>query len=240
MTNMQAQCLPVYGAECEASILEQEATEVDKTLCAEDLTRSTIVPALPKDRRALLEHGVLPPGSSAKDRFCVMCLVKRGSPRLLPCCLCHNWCHTSCSYQAHLGRVCPCHVQILDPRRKIIVLRHPYREDCVVRAQIIRISSEMWQIGCCEMTASWLNLLFEKHAWLSTGLVWMHGASKSGVKGVFEGSGPDGLESRPTINFFKQWEVGAHLPKLVNARNYFFPKSLVVPIPGCMHLGHCH
>ena len=102
-------------------------------LCAEDLTRSTIVPALPEeDRRVLLEHGVLPPNSSAKDRFCVMCPVKRGSLRLIPCCLCHSWCHVSCSYQTNLGRVCPCHVQILDPGKKIIVLRHPYHEDCVV------------------------------------------------------------------------------------------------------------
>ena len=37
------------------------------------------------------------------------------------------------------------------------------------------------------------------------------------------------LESRPTINLFEQWEEGAHLPKLVNARDYSFPKSLVVP-----------
>ena len=58
----------------------------------------------------------------------IMCPVRRGSPKLLPCCLCYNWCHPGCSYQTHLGRVCPCHVQILDPRRKIIVLKHPYHE----------------------------------------------------------------------------------------------------------------
>ena len=57
----------------------------------------------------------------------------------------------------------------------------------------------------------------------------MNGASESASKGVFEESGPDGLESRPTINLFEQWEEGAHSPKLVNARNYSFPKSLVVP-----------
>ena len=78
------------------------------------------------------EDGVIPPESSARDRFCVMCPVERGSPRLLPCCLCHNWSHIGCSYQTHLGRVCPCHVQILDPRRKIVVLTHPYHEDYMV------------------------------------------------------------------------------------------------------------
>ena len=105
-------------------------------LCAEDMTKSAIVPNLPEEeRRDLMEHGILPQESSTKDRFCVMCPVKRGSPRLhekLPCCLCYNWCHICCSYQTHLGRVCPYHVQILDLKRKIIVLRHPYHEDCVV------------------------------------------------------------------------------------------------------------
>ena len=57
----------------------------------------------------------------------------------------------------------------------------------------------------------------------------MNGASVSGPKGVFEESRPDGLESRPTINLFEQWEEGARLPKLVNARDYSFPESLVVP-----------
>ena len=77
--------------------------------------------------------------------------------------------------------------------------------------------------------ASWLNLLLEKRVWLSAGLVWMNGASVSGARGVFEESHPDGLESRPTINLFEQWEEGAHVPKLVNARDFSFPKSLVVP-----------
>ena len=46
---------------------------------------------------------------------------------------------------------------------------------------------------------------------------------------MFEESGPTGLEPRPTINLFEQWEEGAHLPKLVSARNYSFPKRLVIP-----------
>ena len=75
----------------------------------------------------------------------------------------------------------------------------------------------------------WANLLLEKHAWLSAGLVWMHVASDSVTKGVYEDSGPDGLESRPTISLFEPWESGSHLFKLVVGRNYTFPKSLVVP-----------
>ena len=63
----------------------------------------------------------------------------------------------------------------------------------------------------------------------SAGLVWMHGASDSGIKGVFDELGPEGLESRPTISLFELWEYGSYLPKLVIARNYSFPKSLIVP-----------
>ena len=175
------------------------------------------MPNLPEEeRRALLEHGILPLESSAKDRFCVMCPVKRGPPRLLPCCLCYNWCHIGCSYQTHLGRVCPCHVQILDPKRKIIVLRHPYHEDYVAlptrnttRPDTKSIEREVEYRTCQDDTslsrwgpASWLNLLLEKHAWLSAGLIWMNCASVSGPKGLFEEARPDGLESRPTINLF--------------------------------------
>ena len=36
-------------------------------------------------------------------------------------------------------------------------------------------------------------------------------------------------DPRPTISLFEQWEEGAHMPKVANARDYSFPKSLVVP-----------
>ena len=212
-------------------------------LCAEDTIKKAIVPSLPdEEREDLLVRGILPRESSARDRHCVMCPVKRGSPRLLPCCLCYDWCHIACSYQTHLGRVCPCHVQLLDPKRKIMELRHPYHEDYVVlptrnttrtdyksiarevvyRSQPDDSSLSRWS------PASWLNTLLEKHAWLSTGLVWVPGASMSADSGVFEK--PQLVtESRPTINLFELWEVGSHTPNLVNARDYSFPKPLVVP-----------
>ena len=101
--------------------------------CAEDMTKNVIVQYLPDEERDdLLIRGILLQESSARDRHCIMCPVRRGSPKLLPCCLCYTWCHAGCSYQTQLGRVCPCHVQILDPKRKIIMLRHPYHEDYVV------------------------------------------------------------------------------------------------------------
>ena len=202
--NMQVQCLPVFGSDHPRWTYRKvpkvtsfrnfgqlppwcrRPQKMTYHVCAEDMTKTAIVPSvLEEDRRALMEDGILPHNSSAKDRFCVMCPVKRGSPRLLPCCLCNNWCHIGCSYQTHLGRVCPCHIQILDPKRKIMVLRHPYHEDCVVlptrnttrpdykgidkeveyRAQREDTSFSRWS------PASWLNLLLEKHAWLSAGLV---------------------------------------------------------------------
>ena len=119
------------------------------------------------------------------------------------------------------------------------MLRNPYHEDCVVlptrnttRPDTKSIEREVKQRTQRDDTslsrwspASWLNLLLGKHAWLSAGLVWMHGPPK----GVFEESRPDGLESRPTTSLFEQWEEGAHMPMTVNARDYSLPKSLVVP-----------
>ena len=51
----------------------------------------------------------------------------------------------------------------------------------------------------------------------------------SASSGVFEESQADVSEPRPTVNLFEQWEEGAQTPKLVNARDYLFAKSLVVP-----------
>ena len=71
-------------------------------LCAEDMTKTAIVPNLSEeDRDALVNHGILPRESSAKDRFCVMCPV--AAIRHI----------SEESDQTHLGRVCPCHIQIL-------------------------------------------------------------------------------------------------------------------------------
>ena len=162
-----------------------------------------------------------------------MCPVRRGSPKLLPYCLCYNWCHPGCSYQTHLGRVCPCHVQILDPRRKIIVLKHPYHEDYVVLptrssirvdnksvAQEARSRPQSDEASLTRWSpSSWLNTLLEKHAWFSAGLVWLPGASMSADVGVYDESPPNDSDARPTISLFEQWEEGAHVPKVANARD---------------------
>ena len=155
-------------------------------MCAEDLTKCTLVPSLPEgDLQVLNEEGTIPPESSARNRYCVMRPVRRGSPILLPCCLCENWCqsHISCRYQTHLGRICPCHVRILDPRRKIVVMSHPYLEDYVVFPTRSTIRTDSRNIEREDASASrWItstriNVLLEKHAWISAGLVWMPGAS---------------------------------------------------------------
>ena len=56
----------------------------------------------------------------------------------------------------------------------------------------------------------------------------MQGASMSAEVGVYDESPPNESDSRPTISLFEQWKEGAHMPKVANARDYSFPKSLVV------------
>ena len=76
----------------------------------------------------------------------------------------------------------------------------------------------------------WVNTLLEKHAWLSAGLVWMPGASQSADLGVYNNDAPpETSEARPVISLFEHWEEGAHLPVALNARDYAFPSSLVIP-----------
>ena len=259
--DMQVQCLPVSRSSSpkwmyrtlpkvtnfryfgKMPVWCRRPQEMTYHLCAEDIAKTFIVPSLPEDEKeALLKQGVLPVESSARDRHCVMCPVKRGSPKLIPCCLCRNWRHPGCSYQTHLGRVCPCHVQILDPKRKIIVLRHPYHEDLVVlptRPNIrvdnkavtrdISYRPQPVEVPTRWCPSLWMNTLLEKHAWLSAGLVWMHGASQSANAGVYTEVSLDTLEPRPTISLFESWEEGAHLPVAMNARDYAFPNSLVIP-----------
>ena len=133
-------------------------------------------------------------------------------------------------------------MQILDPKRKIMVLKYPYHEDLVVlptrpnlrmdNRSITRDIAYPPQTGESPMKWSaslWINTLLEKHAWLSAGLVWMHGASQSADIGVYNDVPPETPEARPVISLFEHWEEGAHLPVALNARDYAFPSSLVVP-----------
>ena len=198
--------------------------EMTYRLCAEDLTKTGIVPNHPNEERtALLDHGVLPHESTARDRHCIMCPVRRGSARLLPCCLCYNWCHPGCSYQTHLGRICPCHVQILDTRSNIRVDNKSVAQEARSRPQSDEASLSRWS------PSLWLNMLLEKHAWFSADLVWLPGASMSADVGVFDESPPSDSAARPTISLFEQWEEGAHVTRIANARDYSFPRSLVIP-----------
>ena len=64
----------------------------------------------------------------------------------------------------------------------------------------------------------------------------------SADSGVFDEPPLKDSEPRPTINLFEQWEEGAHMTKVVNARDYAFPKSLVTMLRhshGCMPLMPC-
>ena len=72
--------------------------------------------------------------------------------------------------------------------------------------------------------SSWINTLLEKHAWFSAGLVWLPGASMSTDVGVYDESPPNDSDARPTISLFEQWEEGAHVPRVANARDYMCPE----------------
>ena len=206
-------------------------------LCAENITKNCIVPNLPDDEKEeLLNRGALPPSSSARDMHCVS--SEEGLTKIATVCPMLNWCHPGCSYQTHLGRVCPCHVQILDPKRKIMVLKYPYHEDLVVlptrpnlrmdTKSIARDVSYRPQTGQSLVrwgASLWINTLLEKHA----GLVWMNGASQSADVGVYSEVPPETPEARSVISLFEHWEEGAHLPVALNARDYAFPSSLVLP-----------
>ena len=117
-------------------------------LCAEDITQAESWTCVKQGRKeALLEDGVLLQKSSAQGRACVMCPVRIGSPKLLPRCLCENWRHVGCSYETHLGRARPCHIRILDPKGKIMVLSHPYMEDYLALPTRSGIRSETRLVG---------------------------------------------------------------------------------------------
>ena len=42
-------------------------------------------------------------------------------------------------------------------------------------------------------------------------------------------SPPNDSAARPTISLLEQWEEGAHVTRIANARDYSFPSSLVIP-----------
>ena len=109
------------------------------------------------------------------------------------------------SYQTHLGRVCPRHIRILDPKRKTMVLSHPYMEDYVVFSARHGIRSEThlaerdqrYQKSHNDVSATWINLLVEKHAWLSAGLIWLPEASDTGRQVEFGDRQSDELSACP-------------------------------------------
>ena len=100
--NMQVQCLPVFGSDRPKWTYRKvpkviafwnfgrlppwcrRSQKMTYHLCAEEMSKTAIVPSLSEeDQDALLNHGILPQESSARDRFCVMCPVKRGSRHTL-------------------------------------------------------------------------------------------------------------------------------------------------------------
>ena len=79
-----------------------------------------------------------------------------------------------------------------------MVMSHPYMEDYVVlpTTPTIRIYDRMidhdisYKLSHNDQaisrwdSATWINILMEKHAWLSAGLIWLPSASDNGTKGA--------------------------------------------------------
>ena len=85
-----------------------------------------------KEKDFLDRFGVLPDEPLARGRVCVMCPTRAGGAHLLPSALRYNWRHIPCGYQSDMGRIYPCHVKIVDPKRKIMTMSHPSFEDSVI------------------------------------------------------------------------------------------------------------
>ena len=150
-------------------------------VCAEDITKTVIVPYLSDcDRQRLEAEGTIPPESSAKGWYCVMCPVEGG-------------------LQDSSHVVCATTGVTFDAATRLIwaLITGP-----TIRTDTMNIERDIEYRQIYEDTSAsrwspftWVNLLLEKHAWISAGLVWMHGASDSGTKGA------------PTINLFELWET---------------------------------
>ena len=159
--------------------------------------------------------------------------------------LCENWCHVSCSYQTHLGRVCPCHIGILDPKRKIMVLSHPCLEDYVAlptrRGIRIPVKQSVTEIDhkavhqdvtiSRRCAARWINVLVEKHAWLSTGLICIPEAPETGRPVKMDNHSQLPLASMSVISLFEFWGEGVQLVRSLDAHRFHFPQSLAVMNP---------
>ena len=148
------------------------------------------------ERSQLLRNRVLPPALSTREKVChaSKSIKSFASGRLLPCCLRENWRQVTCSYQSHLGRICPCHVRILGPKRKITILSHPCLEDYVilptrppVKTSLVRKGKrQLWQVG--RQGTGFLSLAgvaepgLSQHARALARLMWTIDAADNGQK----------------------------------------------------------
>ena len=75
------------------------------------------------EREALDKHGILPRSHYARGRICVcvctMCPTMSGSSRLLPYCLCVDWCHIGFTMEVLWGIFSPCASSITISRVKL-------------------------------------------------------------------------------------------------------------------------
>ena len=181
-------------------------------LCAENITKGGLVPSVAEaERHLLMTEVVLPPGSSARGRVWVVCPVRVGSPKLVPCCLCNNWCHV------------PCSIRLIWVGSVLVTSGF-----WTLGGRSWLCHTHLWKTTVCFQPGQPLE---QKHAWLSAGLIWMLSVSDSGKKGEYSDPKPEEPEFRPTINLFELWEDGSQQATAVSVRDYQFPMCFVASCP---------
>ena len=142
------------------------------------------------------------------------CPIRMGSPKLLPYCLCKTWCHVACSYQTHLGRVPVSHRDsplFLTPMWRTMLCFELGRTlvSSAQRVQEVDYKTEHEDASVLRWcTARWTG---GKHAWLSTGLIWLPEAPDTGQPPKMDDHSQHEVESMPTISLFEFWEEGVQL-----------------------------
>ena len=78
--------------------------------------------------------------------------------------------------------------------------------------------------------ARWINVLVEKHAWLSTGLIWLLEAPETGRPPKVDDHEKQ-VESVSVISLCEFWEQGVQLVRTLDAHRFHFPCALGVMNP---------
>ena len=93
----------------------------------------------------------------------------------------------------------------------------------------------MWASPGFWCAARWINVLVEKYAWLSAGLIWFPEVPETGHPPKLEDHSREAsqlpLESMSVISLFEFWEEGVQLVRALDAHHFNLPRSISVMNP---------